>query len=161
MSSSCQSFLLRSPAEFIVSLLRPPPFSFISQFPGGLSLASDRGDKVHIFVLEEHVFRSTLLPDGSLVAIGLIWPDSASRPSPLPLGPRLCFSRPRPFAFRFGFSGSTCAGRSGREEAGDRRVKPLQSLLMMRASRDAQNEHPPDKRQFVAYAPLCTKLVRG
>jgi alpha-glucosidase len=50
----------------LISLTSPPRFALIAREAGHLTLASDHGDKAHVFVLEEDILRILLLPGGRL-----------------------------------------------------------------------------------------------
>ena len=49
-----------------MSLATAPRFALTGQFQGGLLLASDQGDTVRVFVLEEEIIRVLILPGGTL-----------------------------------------------------------------------------------------------
>ena len=49
-----------------MSLATAPRFALTGQFRGGLLLASDQGDTVRVFVLEEEIIRVLILPGGTL-----------------------------------------------------------------------------------------------
>ncbi|HUI19698.1 MAG TPA: glycoside hydrolase family 31 protein [Methylocella sp.] len=49
-----------------MSLAAPPQFAITAREAGHLTLASDRGDAAHVFVLEEDVIRVLVLPGGRL-----------------------------------------------------------------------------------------------
>jgi alpha-glucosidase len=50
----------------VSSLAAPPLFHLARTEPGRLTLESDRGDTVHIFVMEDDIVRVTVLPGGGL-----------------------------------------------------------------------------------------------
>ena len=49
-----------------MSLATPPLFRLTTRKAGHLTLASDQGDVVHLFVLEDDVIRVLVLPEGRL-----------------------------------------------------------------------------------------------
>ncbi len=50
----------------MMSLARPPRFALVARAAGHLTLASDRGDVAHAFVLEDDIVRLLVLPGGRL-----------------------------------------------------------------------------------------------